>query len=101
MNLAKFPRKKYTESYTPIEKLNNFSEVLGGPTIYFKRDDLLGLTAGGNKTRKLEFLVADAQEKGADTLITAWWYSVKSLPPDTGSCGKRKNEMYPCIRGRA
>ena len=40
MNLAKFPRKKYTESYTPIEKLNNFSEVLGGPTIYFKRDDL-------------------------------------------------------------
>lgn len=71
MNLAKFPRKKYTESYTPIEKLNNFSEVLGGPTIYFKRDDLLGLTAGGNKTRKLEFLVADAQEKGADTLITA------------------------------
>ena len=38
---------------------------------YFKRDDLLGLTAGGNKTRKLEFLVADAQAKGADTLITA------------------------------
>ncbi|MDR2993500.1 MAG: pyridoxal-phosphate dependent enzyme, partial [Bacillus cereus] len=71
MNLAKFPRKKYTESYTPIERLNNFSEALGGPTIYFKRDDLLGLTAGGNKTRKLEFLVADAQEKGADTLITA------------------------------
>ncbi|KEK23241.1 D-cysteine desulfhydrase [Bacillus gaemokensis] len=70
MNLAKFPRKKYTESYTPIEKLNHFSEVLGGPSIYFKRDDLLGLTAGGNKTRKLEFLVADAQAKGADTLIT-------------------------------
>ncbi|MDM5155392.1 D-cysteine desulfhydrase [Bacillus sp. DX1.1] len=70
MNLAKFPRKKYTESYTPIEKLNHFSEVLGGPSIYLKRDDLLGLTAGGNKTRKLEFLVADAQEKGADTLIT-------------------------------
>ncbi|KFN03167.1 D-cysteine desulfhydrase [Bacillus clarus] len=71
MNLAKFPRKKYTELYTPIEKLNHFSEALGGPTIYFKRDDLLGLTAGGNKTRKLEFLVADAQAKEADTLITA------------------------------
>lgn len=47
-----------------------FSEALGGPNIYIKRDDLLGLTAGGNKTRKLEFLVADALSHGADTLIT-------------------------------
>lgn len=70
MNLAQFPRKRYTTAYTPIEKLQNLSEVLGGPSIYMKRDDLLGLTAGGNKTRKLEFLVADAVEKGADTLIT-------------------------------
>jgi len=43
---------------------------LGGPEIYIKRDDLLGLSAGGNKTRKLEFLVADALAQGADTLIT-------------------------------
>jgi D-cysteine desulfhydrase len=43
---------------------------LGGPDIYIKRDDLLGLTAGGNKTRKLEFVVADALAKGCDTLIT-------------------------------
>lgn len=70
MNLAQFPRKRYTTAYTPIEKLQHLSEVLGGPSIYMKRDDLLGLTAGGNKTRKLEFLVADAVEKGADTLIT-------------------------------
>ncbi|MEH7123156.1 D-cysteine desulfhydrase [Bacillus sp. JJ1773] len=70
MNLAQFPRKRYTTAYTPIEKLQNLSEVLGGPSIYMKRDDLLGLTAGGNKTRKLEFFVADAVEKGADTLIT-------------------------------
>jgi D-cysteine desulfhydrase len=47
-----------------------FSAALGGPDIYIKRDDLLGLTAGGNKTRKLEFLVAQALEEGADTLIT-------------------------------
>lgn len=70
MNLAQFPRKRYTTAYTPIEKLQNLSKVLEGPSIYMKRDDLLGLTAGGNKTRKLEFLVADAVEKGADTLIT-------------------------------
>jgi len=70
MNLAKFPRRRYTQGKTPLEFLPNFSKALGGPNIYIKRDDLLGLTAGGNKTRKLEFLVADAIAQGADTLIT-------------------------------
>lgn len=70
MNLAQFPRRRYTEGATPIEKLNNLSRHLGGPSLYIKRDDLLGLSAGGNKTRKLEFLVADALAQGCDTLIT-------------------------------
>jgi D-cysteine desulfhydrase len=70
MNLAKFPRRRYTAGSTPIEKLGRLSESLGGPTLYMKRDDLLGLAGGGNKTRKLEFLVADALAQGADTLIT-------------------------------
>jgi D-cysteine desulfhydrase len=70
MNLAQFPRRRYTEGQTPIEKLSRLSDALGGPTIYMKRDDLLGLAGGGNKTRKLEFLVADALAHGADTLIT-------------------------------
>jgi len=70
MNLAQFPRRRYTEGQTPIEKLARLSEALGGPTLYMKRDDLLGLAGGGNKTRKLEFLVADALAHGADTLIT-------------------------------
>jgi len=70
MNLAKFPRRRYTEGQTPLEELPNFSKAVGGPNIFIKRDDLLGLTAGGNKTRKLEFLVADALAQGADTLIT-------------------------------
>jgi len=70
MNLAKFPRRRYTEGRTPIEKLARLSAELGGPTIYIKRDDLLGLAGGGNKTRKLEFLVAEALGRGADTLIT-------------------------------
>ena len=70
MNLAIFPRRRYTEGETPLEFLPRLTTAVGGPNIYFKRDDLLGLTAGGNKTRKLEFLVADALEKGADTLIT-------------------------------
>ena len=70
MNLAKFPRRRYTAGPTPLERVPRFSEALGGPTIYIKRDDLLGLTAGGNKTRKLEFLVAEALAQGTDTLIT-------------------------------
>ena len=70
MNLAKFPRRNYSYGPTPIEKLSHLSRVLGGPELYIKRDDLLGLAGGGNKTRKLEFLVADALRQGADTLIT-------------------------------
>src|SRR5512143_2998436 len=70
MNLATFPRRRYTEGLTPMEAVPRFSAALGGPEIYIKRDDLLGLSAGGNKTRKLEFLVADALAQGADTLIT-------------------------------
>ena len=70
MNLSRFPRRRYTHGPTPIEKLSRLSAELGGPNLYIKRDDLLGLASGGNKTRKLEFLVADALEKGADTLVT-------------------------------
>jgi D-cysteine desulfhydrase len=70
VHLARFPRRRYTEGRTPIEKLERFSALLGGPDIYIKRDDLLGLAGGGNKTRKLEFLVADALAHLCDTLIT-------------------------------
>ena len=69
-NLARFPRRHYTPGPTPIEFLPHLSAHLGGPDLYIKRDDLLGLAGGGNKTRKLEFLVADALSQGADTLIT-------------------------------
>ena len=70
MNLSHLPRRRYTDWKTPIEKLTLISEQLAGATIYIKRDDLLGLTGGGNKTRKLEFVAADALAQGADTLIT-------------------------------
>jgi len=70
MDLSRFPRRRYTPAATAIEPLANLSRALGGPEIWIKRDDTLGLAAGGNKTRKLEFLVADALAQGADTLIT-------------------------------
>lgn len=70
MNLTRFPRRRYTHGYTPIEPMRRLSAALDGPSLFIKRDDLLGLAGGGNKTRKLEFLVADALAQGADTLIT-------------------------------
>ena len=70
MDLSPFPRRRYTIGATPLELLERLSEELGGPEIYMKRDDQLGLAAGGNKTRKLEFLVADALARGCGGLIT-------------------------------
>src|SRR5262250_1784960 len=70
MQLARFPRRRYTPSFTPLERAPNLSAALGGPEIWIKRDDLTGLAAGGDKTRKLEFLVADALAQCCDTLIT-------------------------------
>lgn len=70
MRINRIARRRYTDAPTPLEPLPRLSAELGGPNIWVKRDDLLGLTGGGNKTRKLEFLVADALRRGADTLIT-------------------------------
>ena len=64
------PRVRFAHLPTPIEPLPRLSEVLGGPQLLVKCDDQTGLAFGGNKTRKLEFLVAEAQAAGADTLIT-------------------------------
>ena len=63
------PRLPIAHLPTPLEPLPRLSKELG-PRLYIKRDDQTGLAGGGNKTRKLEFLVADALEKKADTLIT-------------------------------
>ena len=64
------PRLHFAHLPTPIEELPRLSDHLAGPRILIKRDDQTGLAFGGNKTRKLEFLVAEAQEQGAKTLIS-------------------------------
>lgn len=70
MHLARFPRISLGHFPTPLEPLTNLSRYLAGPMLYIKRDDCTGLATGGNKTRKLEFLLADALGKGADIVIT-------------------------------
>ncbi|WP_042859362.1 D-cysteine desulfhydrase [Dickeya sp. NCPPB 3274] len=70
MHLARFPRLSLGHFPTPLEPLPRLSAYLGGPTIYIKRDDATGLATGGNKTRKLEFLLAEALQQDADIIIT-------------------------------
>ena len=70
MHLSRFPRIRLAHLPTPLEFMPRLTEKLGGPDIYVKRDDCTGLAGGGNKTRKLEFLIADAVKQGAETIIT-------------------------------
>ncbi|MBW4710424.1 D-cysteine desulfhydrase [Roseobacter sp. YSTF-M11] len=70
ITLAQFPKVRLGHLPTPLEPMDRLSEELGGPRLWVKRDDCTGLSSGGNKTRKLEFLMADAQAQGADTIIT-------------------------------
>jgi D-cysteine desulfhydrase family pyridoxal phosphate-dependent enzyme len=66
----RFPRVALVHRPTPLRKLERLSARLGGPEIYVKRDDMTGLAFGGNKSRKLEFIVSDMLEKKADVVIT-------------------------------
>ena len=68
--LEQLPRATLALLPTPIQSLENFAALLGGPELWMKRDDLTGLEGGGNKTRKLEFLVGNALSQGADMLVT-------------------------------
>ena len=69
-SLCAWPRALLAQLPTPIHRLSNFSKHIDGTELWIKRDDLTGLAGGGNKTRKLEFLVGDALQSGADTLVT-------------------------------
>jgi L-cysteate sulfo-lyase len=70
MLLSRFPRIRLAHLPTALEHMPRLSKHLGGPEIYVKRDDCTGLATGGNKTRKLEFVMADALEQNADTVVT-------------------------------
>jgi D-cysteine desulfhydrase family pyridoxal phosphate-dependent enzyme len=68
--LPVIPRLHFAHLPTPVEELRRLREALGGPRLLIKRDDQTGLAFGGNKTRKLEFLVAEARDQGAKTLVS-------------------------------
>jgi L-cysteate sulfo-lyase len=70
LDLTAFPRYRLIDNATPIQHLPRLSSQLGDIDIYVKRDDLMGLGGGGNKLRKLEFLMGEALAQGADTIVT-------------------------------
>ena len=70
MHLAGFPRVRLFPAPTPLERLSNLSRTLGGPEIWIKRDDCTVVATGGNKVRKLEWLIGEAQIQGASHLVT-------------------------------
>lgn len=74
--ISVFPRKALIHKPTPLRRLDRLTLELGGPEIWIKREDLTGLAFGGNKSRKLEFIIADALEKKAEVIIT--WASIQS-----------------------
>ena len=70
MHLARFPRLRFAHLPTPLEPMPALGKALGGPRLFVKRDDCTGLASGGNKTRKLEFLMGEALQQKADVIIT-------------------------------
>ncbi|WP_374122337.1 D-cysteine desulfhydrase family protein [Variovorax boronicumulans] len=70
LDLTRFARHRLLDGVTPIQPLARLGKQLGSVEIFVKRDDLMGLGGGGNKLRKLEFLIAEAQAMGADTILT-------------------------------
>ena len=93
MPLSDYPRVSLAHLPTPLEFLPRLTKHLGGPNVYVKRDDCTGLGTGGNKTRKLEFLMADAIKKKADVIITQGAVQSQSCSTDGSSSCKNWHEM--------
>jgi len=90
-----FPKVSLIHLPTPFRKLENLTAALGGPSIYIKREDLTGLAFGGNKSRKLEFIVRDMLEKRADVVIT--WASLQSNWCMQTAAAARKFGLRPVL----
>ncbi len=93
--LGQFEREPLAHLPTPFEELPRLASELGGPRIFVKRDDQTGLAFGGNKARKLDFILADAVRQGSDTVIT--WAGVQSNWARMTAAGSRRLGMQPIL----
>jgi len=83
---------------TPLEHLERLSQTLGGPQIYIKRDDLTGLAFGGNKTRMLEFSLADARAKGAEVVVCGAAVQSNYCRQIAAACARLGLELHLLLR---
>lgn len=97
--MNQLPRIKFAQLPTPIEALPRLSARLGGPGLMVKRDDLTGLAFGGNKTRKLEYLLAEAQAHGARTIITAGAIQSNHCRQTAAACARLNFECILVLSG--
>ena len=100
MDLTHYPRIRCGHWPTPLEPMLNLSYELGGPALWVKRDDCTGLSTGGNKTRKLEYLLADALAKGADTVITQGAVQSNHARQTAALCAKLKLTCHILLEDR-
>ena len=97
--LARLPRVELSSVRpTPLEPLPRLSELLGGPPLYIKRDDLTGLGFGGNKTRMLEFALADARRAGADVIVTGAAVQSNYCRQMAAACARLGLELHLLLR---
>ena len=104
MHLSRFPRLHLAHLPTPLEPMPRISEHLGGPNLWIKRDDCTGLSSGGNKTRKLEFLMGEALELGTDTVLCFGALQSNHVRQTAAACarlGLVEGEAVLLWRGRA
>ncbi len=99
MQLGSIPRVHLGEFPTPLQELKNLSRELGGPRIFIKRDDMTGLGLGGNKLRKLEYALADAQAQGATAVITVGGPQSNHVRLTAAACNKLGLKSVLVIRG--
>jgi D-cysteine desulfhydrase family pyridoxal phosphate-dependent enzyme len=92
------PRVKLADLPTSLHEVPRFSQALGGPRIFIKRDDLTGLAFGGNKTRMFEFLLAKAKEEGADTVIGGAGVQSNYCRQITAACNSLGFETHLILR---
>ena len=100
MDLTHYPRIRCGHWPTPLEPMLNLSSKLGGPALWVKRDDCTGLSTGGNKTRKLEYLLADALAQGADTVITQGAVQSNHARQTAALCAKLKLTCHILLEDR-
>lgn len=94
MGYESLKRVRLANLPTPLEELKNMRKRIGGPRLFVKRDDLNGLGLGGNKLRKLEFLLGDALEKKADVIITSGERQTNHGRLTAAACAKLGLECY-------